>query len=61
MANIGKFNTLRIVKFVPFGAFLDGEELGEILLPSQDVPRQCAVNEMLEVFLYVDSEDRPIF
>lgn len=60
MANIGKFNTLRIVKFVPFGVYLDGEDLGEILLPSKDVPKQCNVDDLLEVFLYVDSEDRPI-
>ena len=60
MVSIGKFNTLRIVKFVPFGVYLDGEDLGEILLPSKDVPKQCHVDDLLKVFLYVDSEDRPI-
>jgi hypothetical protein len=33
MADIGKYNTLKIVKFTDFGGYLDGGELGEILLP----------------------------
>ena len=32
MADIGKTNTLRIVKTVDFGVYLDGGDLGEILL-----------------------------
>ena len=35
---LGKFNTLRVVKEVDFGMYLDGGEEGEILLPS----RLCA-------------------
>ena len=35
---LGKFNTLKVVKEVDFGMYLDGGEEGEILLPSRYVP-----------------------
>ena len=38
---LGKFNTLRVVKEVDFGMYLDGGEEGEILLPSRYVPENC--------------------
>jgi len=58
MAEIGKLNTLRIVKDIDFGVYLDGEELGEILLPNRDVPAHCHTGDMIEVFILRDSEDR---
>lgn len=60
MAELGKYNTLRVARFTKIGAYLDGEKLGEILLPTRDVPKRCQVDQALEVFLYLDSEDRPI-
>ena len=39
---------------------LDGGEAGDILLPRSEAPAACAVGESLEVFLYHDSEDRPV-
>lgn len=62
MIEVGKYNTLRIVKEVEFGLYLDGggERFGEILLPLRYVPEVWAVDEMLEVFIYRDSEDRII-
>lgn len=61
MAEIGKTNTLLVIKRVDFGLYLDGEELGEILLPKRYEPRDdCAVGDSLEVFIYLDSEDRLI-
>jgi predicted RNA-binding protein (virulence factor B family) len=60
MSKLGKYNTLRVARFTKIGAYLDGEELGEILLPTRDVPKRCQVDQTLEVFLYLDSEDRPI-
>ena len=38
---LGKFNTLRVVKKVDFGMYLDGGEEGEILLPSRYVTENC--------------------
>jgi len=60
MSTLGKYNTLRVARFTKIGAYLDGEELGEILLPTRDVPKRCQIDQTLEVFLYLDSEDRPI-
>ena len=60
MIEIGKLNTLRIVKEVDFGLYLDGGEQGEILLPTRYVPEKYEIDEELEVFIYNDSEDRII-
>ena len=57
MAEIGKINHLEVVKKVDFGVYLDGDELGEILLPERDVPPGCVVGEGLDVFVHLDSED----
>lgn len=61
MVQIGKYNTLKVVKEVEFGLYLDGgEEHGEILLPIRYVPEETKVDDELEVFIYLDSEDRII-
>ena len=60
MAEIGKINRLKIVKEVDFGVYLDGEELDEILLPQKYVPQDYKINDWIEVFIYLDSEDRLI-
>lgn len=60
MAAIGRFNRLRVSRQVAFGVYLDAGAVGEVLLPRSEVPPECAVGDTLEVFLYVDSEDRPI-
>ncbi len=58
---IGRLNTLRVVKEVEFGMYLDGgETYGEILLPLKYVPENCKPEDELEVFIYFDSEDRII-
>ena len=60
MVNIGKYNTLRVIKEVGFGVYLDGENEGEILMPSRYVPDNCQIGDYVDVFIYLDSEDRPI-
>ncbi len=60
MINIGQFNRLMVVKEVPFGIYLDGDDWGEILLPNKYVPKGTKVNDMLDVFIYFDSEDKII-
>lgn len=60
MVNIGKYNNLRVLKEVDFGVYLDGENEGEILMPIRYVPKNCQVGDYVDVFLYLDSEDRPI-
>jgi predicted RNA-binding protein (virulence factor B family) len=60
MVQIGKFNHLEVVNQVPFGFYLDGGNLGQILLPTNTVPQGCKVGDMLDVFIYHDSDDRII-
>ncbi len=60
MVDIGKINTLTVVKLVDFGAYLDGDDLGEILLPNRYVSASCAVGDELDVFVYLDTNDLPI-
>ncbi len=58
---LGRFNRLRVVKEVEFGVYLDGGEVcGEILLPATAVPKGTQADDELDVFLYLDSEDRLI-
>jgi predicted RNA-binding protein (virulence factor B family) len=58
MAKIGQLNTLQIIKEVDFGVYLNGDHLGEILLPKKYVPQDARLNQWLEVFIYLDSKDR---
>ncbi|MGB3918911.1 MULTISPECIES: CvfB family protein [Thiothrix] len=60
MLKIGKFNLLRVTKATSFGVYLDGENYGEILLPKRYVPEGCQPESWLNVFIYLDSEDRLI-
>lgn len=57
---LGKFNRLEVVKQVDFGMYLDGGDEGEILLPARYVPEGCEVGDWLNVFLYLDNEERLI-
>jgi predicted RNA-binding protein (virulence factor B family) len=45
---------------VDFGFYLDAENLGEVLLPLKYAPSNLKVGDSLEVFLYLDSENRPV-
>lgn len=58
MARLGKFNQLQVIRHSVAGAFLDGESLGDILLPKRYVEEGLAVGDTIEVFVYNDSEDR---
>ncbi len=60
MIEIGKINSLRVVKFVDFGAYLDGQEKGEILIPKRYIPLTMKVDDIIDVFIYTDSDDRII-
>ena len=57
---LGKFNQLEVVKEVDFGVYLDGGEEGEILLPTRYVPEDCKIGDFLNVFLYLDMDERLI-
>ena len=58
MAILGQRNLLSIVRASQPGLYLDGGELGEILLPGRYIPSDVAPKQKLDVFVYRDSEDR---
>jgi uncharacterized protein len=58
MADLGKLNTLKSVRDSDNGTYLDGGELGEILLPKSFVPKDLGEGDSIEVFVFKDSEDR---
>ena len=58
---VGKKQTLKIRKIVDFGAYLGPDGSDEIvLLPKKQVPEHAKTGDQLSVFIYKDSEDRPI-
>lgn len=57
-AAIGKMNKLRAVRKTDNGIYLDGSELGEILLPQSTVDREIEIDEEVDVFIYHDHLSR---
>jgi predicted RNA-binding protein (virulence factor B family) len=60
MVTIGKINELQVVKRVDFGVYLDGGDLGEILLPQKYIKVDIKPGDKISVFVYFDSDDRII-
>lgn len=61
MIKLGEINKLTVVKSVDFGLYLDGgPETGDILLPNRYVPQGTKIGDTLDVFLYLDMEERLI-
>ena len=58
MIKLGDYNTLRIVKSVDFGLYLDGGDEGEILLPKRYVTPDMHVGDELTVFIYLDQNEK---
>lgn len=58
--HLGKMNTLKVVRKVDFGLYLEGGPTGDILLPTRYVPKGTKIGDELEVFIYLDQEERPI-
>lgn len=56
MTQIGTTATLKVMKLVTGGAYLDGENLGEVFVPKREIPAGTMVGDTLTVFLYRDSE-----
>ena len=58
---LGSYNTLRVMANHESGVLLDGKEsFGSILLPQRYVKEEVCVGDVVRIFLYLDSEDRPI-
>lgn len=58
--SVGKYNSLRVARMVDFGAYLDGGDMGDILMPKKYLPDNVEVGNNIDAFIYRDSEDRLI-
>ncbi|AUC76749.1 MULTISPECIES: S1 RNA-binding domain-containing protein [unclassified Olleya] len=60
MIRIGEFNTLEILRDTEPGLFLGDADGNEVLLPNRYVPEQFEIGDELEVFVYLDNDERII-
>lgn len=62
MLQLGKRQTLTVVKKVDFGVYLSegADEQEKVLLPKKQVPEGCEIGDAIDVFLYRDSQGRYI-
>lgn len=60
MAQIGHYTTAPIVKLVDFGAYLDLDDLGTVLLPKRYLTEDMTLGTQVDVFLHLDSNDIPV-
>lgn len=58
MIRLGDYNILTVVREVDFGLYLDGGDMGDILLPKRYVPEGAEPGDTMEVFVYLDNEER---
>ncbi|WP_299275000.1 S1-like domain-containing RNA-binding protein [uncultured Psychroserpens sp.] len=60
MIKIGDYNTLEILRETDQGLYLADKEGNEVLLPNRYVPESFKIWEEIEVFVYLDNEERPV-
>ena len=62
MLEIGKYNTLTILRDTKVGLFLGNttDDKDDILLPNKYVPKVFEIGEEITVFVYLDHEERPV-
>jgi predicted RNA-binding protein (virulence factor B family) len=58
--DIGQYNSLVIARLVDFGAYLVDQDGEEVLFPKKYMLPENKIGDMVEVFVYTDSEDRPV-
>ncbi|MBQ0141344.1 MAG: GntR family transcriptional regulator [Prevotellaceae bacterium] len=60
MIKLGKRNEMKVLREVDFGVYLDGGDMGDVLLPKRYIPEGTKVGDVLDVFLYLDQQERLI-
>ncbi len=58
MIQVGKYNTLEILRDTEPGLFLGDEDENEVLLPNRYVPETFEIGDSIEVFIYLDNNER---
>ena len=58
---LGKINTLVVKRYVDFGLYLSAQDDDiEVLMPRRYTSRDMRVGDLVDVFVYNDSEDRMV-
>ena len=57
---LGQKNLLKAAWKVDFGMYLEGDDEGKILLPARYVPEDLEVGDEIDVFVYLDNEERRV-
>lgn len=60
MIKIGEYNTLDIIRESEQGLYLADADGNEVLLPNRYVPEEFKIWESIDVFVYLDNEERPV-
>ena len=61
MIKLGDYNTLKVVRRADQGFYLEGDEVsGDILLPNRYIPSSLSLEQDIEVFVYLDQDERLI-
>ncbi len=60
MIEIGRYNELIIDRETSVGLFLSDRKGNEVLLPTKYCPEEFEIDDSIEVFVYLDHEERPI-
>ncbi|MFD2917870.1 CvfB family protein [Psychroserpens luteus] len=60
MIRIGDYNTLEIIRESEQGIYLSDAEDNQVLLPNRYVPETFQIWDQLEVFVYLDNDERPV-
>jgi hypothetical protein len=60
MIHLGENNTLTILRDTEPGLFLGDDSGNDVLLPNRYVPKTFELDDKIEVFVYLDNEERPV-
>ena len=61
MIKLGDYNTLKVIRRADQGFYLEGDEVsGDILLPNRYIPSGLSLEQDIEVFVYLDQDERLI-
>ena len=58
--SLGKMNHMKVVRKADFGLYLDGGPTGDVLLPNRYVPKGTRIGDEIDVFIYLDQDERPV-
>jgi hypothetical protein len=60
MIELGNYNTLKILRSTSVGLFLGDDDVDDLLLPNKYVPQNYEIGDSINVFCYLDNEERPV-